>query len=215
MSVNVGAQVPRRGNAFSRWLGRTVLALMGWRLEGEIPNLPKMVMIGAPHTTNMDGVIAIATLSALGLRASTMIKDTAFAGPLGIILRFFGAIPVNRRSPKGIVEQSIDQFNSHPQFILLIAPEGTRHAAENWKRGFHLVASGAQAPVLAAAINYSAKIVTFGPPQTTTGDYEADLRSLLAFYARHAVARYPEKMSRPMAEALGQTWQPKPRPHAK
>lgn len=205
MTPVLGPQVPRRGNAFSRWLGRTILRLMGWRLHGSLPDLPKMVLIGAPHTSNVDGVIAMAALTALGIRAGTMIKDTAFRGLLGVVLRWFGALPVNRRSPKGIVEQTIDVFRSQPQFVLLIAPEGTRSAAADWKRGFHHVARGAGVPIVPAAIDYRAKRITFGEP-LAAADFDDDMRTLMQFYGRHSVARHPERLSRPIAEALGLPW---------
>ncbi len=208
MTPVIGPQVPRRGNAFSRWFARLVLRLMGWRFVGEVPDLPKMVLIGAPHTSNMDGVLALATLTAMGIRAGTMIKDTAFHGLLGVLLRWFGALPVNRRSPKGIVEQTVDVFRAQSQFVLLIAPEGTRSAAADWKRGFHHVARGAGVPIVPAAIDYQRKRVTFGAP-LTAGDYEADFRTLMTFYGAHSVPRHPERTSRPVAEALGLRWQPK------
>ncbi|MCB1523679.1 MAG: hypothetical protein KDJ23_06245, partial [Rhodoblastus sp.] len=78
--TTVGEGVARRGNGLSQWLGRAMLRLMGWTVQGPIADVPKMVMIGAPHTSNMDGVLAIATLTAYRLRAGTMIKDTAFKG---------------------------------------------------------------------------------------------------------------------------------------
>lgn len=194
----VGPEVPRRGGAFSRGLGRLFLRLLGWRVEGVVPNLPKMVWIGAPHTTNWDGVLAIATLLALGVDASTMIKDSIFKGPMGWLLRALGAIPINRASPKGVVEQSIDQFNARQRFILLIAPEGTRDGAEDWKRGYYRIAEGAQVPVLPAAIDYPAKRITLGPTLTPTGDYAADFAQLLDFYRRLGVARHPERLSKPL-----------------
>ncbi len=194
----VGPQVPRRGGGFSRGLGRLFLRLLGWRVAGAIPDLPKMVWIGAPHTTNWDGVLAIATLLALGVDASTMIKDSAFKGPLGVLLRALGAIPINRASPKGVVEQSIDQFSARQRFILLIAPEGTRDGAEDWKRGYYRIAEGAGVPVLPAVIDYPAKRITFGPPLTPSGDYEADFATLLAFYRRLGVARHPHRLSKPL-----------------
>lgn len=206
MTRVLGPQVPRRGNAFSRGLARVLLRLMGWRLDGQLPDLPKMVLIGAPHTSNMDGVVALAVLTALGIRAGTMIKDTAFRGLLGVLLRWFGALPVNRRSPKGIVEQTIDVFRSQPQFILLIAPEGTRSAAAEWKRGFHHVARGAGVPIVPAAIDYCEKRITFGAP-VTPGDYDSDFRALMAFYGAHSVPRHAQRTSRPVAEALGLPWQ--------
>jgi hypothetical protein len=207
MTLVLGPQVPRRGNFFSRALARTLLHLAGWRLHGQLPDLPKMVLIGAPHTSNMDGVIALAVLTALGIRAGTMIKDTAFRGLLGVLLRWFGALPVNRRSPKGIVEQTVDVFRSQPQFVLLIAPEGTRAGAPEWKRGFHHVARGAGVPIVPAAIDYRRKRITFGAP-LMPGDYDADLRTLMAFYGAHSAPRHPERLSRPVAEALGLPWQP-------
>jgi 1-acyl-sn-glycerol-3-phosphate acyltransferase len=206
MSLTIGPQLPRRGNACSRWLGRVVLRAMGWRLQGAVPNLPQMVLIGAPHTTNMDGVIGITTLIALGLRAGTMIKDSAFKGLLGGLLRWLGAIPVNRKSPKGVVEQSVDAFANSPKLLLLIAPEGTRYGTAEWKRGYYLIASKAGVPVLPAAADYQSKIITFGPPLVPTGDYAADFAVLLKFYAEHGRARHPQRLSKPLCEASGQVW---------
>lgn len=207
MSLPIGSKVPRGGNAFSRWIGRSFLRLLGWRIEGAIPDLPKMILIGAPHTSNMDGVLGIATLVALGLKAGTMIKDSAFKGVMGPILRGFGAIPINRRSPKGVVEQSVDAFTSREQLLLLIAPEGTRHSAVEFKRGFYHIAVGAKVPVLPAAANYKTKVVTFGPPMTPSGDYAADLQVLIDFIAGFGSPRHPERLSKPICEKLGQTWQ--------
>lgn len=206
MTVQVGASVPRRGNAFSRGLGWMVLRAMGWRVLGSVPDLPKMVIIGAPHTSNMDGVVSFAVLTALGLRAGTMVKDSAFRGLTGVLLRWLGALPIDRRSAKGVVEQTVDAFNSRPAFLLLLAPEGTRSAAPEWKRGFYHVARGAGVPVLPAAIDYARKRVTFGTPLYAGGDYEADLQRLLAFYAAHSAPRHPPRLSRPLCQAQGRQW---------
>lgn len=208
MSLTIGANVPRRGNFFSRGLARVLLRLMGWRLEGTIPDLPKMVVIGAPHTTNMDGVIGLGTLMALGLRAGTMIKDSAFNGVMGVLLRWLGAIPINRRSAKGVVEQSVDAFNDNEKFLLLIAPEGTRSNATEWKRGYYHIALGAKAPILPAACNYRKKIITFGPTVMPSGDYPADLKRLLEFYRDYGSPRHPERMSKPLCDVMGVKWQP-------
>ncbi|MES2490354.1 MAG: lysophospholipid acyltransferase family protein [Pseudomonadota bacterium] len=208
MSLPIGTQVPRRGNAFSRTLGYLILRLMGWRLAGAIPNVPKMVLLGAPHTSNMDGVIGLSTLFALGIRASTMIKDSAFKGVVGSMLRWMGAIPINRRSAKGVVEQSIDAFNNNPKMFLLIAPEGTRSNAEEWKRGFYHIAHGAQAPILPAACDYKKKIITFGPAVMPSGDYAKDLQTILEFYRDYGVACHEELMSKPICDIKGIQWTP-------
>lgn len=206
MNLRLGPQVPQRGNAFSRWFGKTVLRLLGWRVGGSIPDVPKMVLIGAPHTTNFDAVVAFAILMGLGLRASTMVKDSAFRGFTGVLLRWLGATPINRNSPKGVIEQTVDAFAASPQFVLLLAPEGTRAAAAAWKRGFYHVAAGAQVPIVPAAIDYDGKRVTFGPAVTPGGDYDADLRRILEFVAGHSSPRHPERLSKPIAELQGREW---------
>jgi 1-acyl-sn-glycerol-3-phosphate acyltransferase len=206
MTVKLGPSVPRRGNAFSRWFARTLLRLMGWRLEGAIPDLPKMVMIGAPHTSNMDGVVSFITLFAVGLRAGVMIKDSAFKGAFGGVLRWLGAVPIDRKSPKGVVEQTVDAFARQPQFVLLLAPEGTRGAAPEWKRGFWHVARGAGVPVVPAAIDYGRKRIRFGEPLSPGADYAADFARILAFYAAHSAPRHAERLSRPLCEAQDRPW---------
>lgn len=199
----VGDRLPRRGNAFSRGLGALFLRLLGWRIDGEIPNLPKSVWIGAPHTTNWDGVLGLATLMALGVQASTMIKDSAFKGPMGALLRWFGAIPINRSSPKGVVEQSVDQFDQRKRFVLLIAPEGTRDGAADWKRGYYRIAEAAGVPIVPVSIDYPARRILFSPPLMPSGDYDADFATLIAFYRTTGVARHPARLSKPLQPPPG------------
>lgn len=206
MDLKLGPRVPQRGNAFSRALGRCALRLMGWRIQGTLPDLPKMVLIGAPHTSNYDGLVSFAVITALGLRAGTMIKDSAFRGPMGIVLRWLGAVPVNRRSPKGVIGQTIEVFQQQPQFVLVIAPEGTRAAARDWKKGFHHVALSAGVPIVPAAADYQRKLVIFGPPLTPGNDYDADFATLMTFYRDHGVPRHARLLSRPLAQAQGKPW---------
>ncbi len=210
MTVNVGPLVPRRGNGFSRWLGRLTLRMIGWKLVGEVPNEPKMVMLGAPHTTNFDGVLAIATLISLGLDAKTMIKDSAFKGLLGKFLLWAGAVPINRKSPKGVVEQSVDALTSRPKMLLLLAPEGTRSAALEWKRGFYHIALAAKVPILTAACNYQTKLISFSPALMPSGDYAVDLARILQFVHENSYPRHPERLSKPLCELRGRKWQAVP-----
>ena len=62
----VNEDVPRMGNALSRGMAEGVLKLMGWKVTGEFPQEKKLVYIGAPHTSNWDLVIALASMQAVG-----------------------------------------------------------------------------------------------------------------------------------------------------
>lgn len=206
MSITIGSRAPRRGNAVSRWLGRSALRLMGWRHAGAIPDEPKFVLIGAPHTANFDGVIAILSLIALGLDARTMIKHSAFRGPLGWFLTWSGAVPIDRSSPKGTIEQTVDALGQGQQMVLLLAPEGTRSSAPEWKRGFYHIAAGAKVPIVVAVCNYRTRVITFGPPLWPSGDYPSDFERILDFVHEHGYPCHPERLSKPLCERSGRTW---------
>lgn len=195
--VEVGAQVPRRGNGFSRWLGRSVLRLMGWRITGEMPNLPKVVVIGAPHTSNRDGLIGMATVLALGLRISLMAKHTLFRWPLGGFLRWLGVIPIDRDQAGGVVALSLEKFREKEKLFLGIAPEGTRHAAAEWKTGFYRIAREAGVPILAAVFDYGKKELRLALTLMPGEDRETDLERILSCYRGITPAR-PDRLSAPL-----------------
>lgn len=176
--------------------------MLGWSVQGELPDVPKMLIIGAPHTSYMDGVIGFAVLMALGLRATTMVKHTAFKGPLGLALRCCGAIPIDRDRPNSMPAQAIAAFKGNTQMIMLIAPEGTRHGANEWKRGFYRIAQRAEVPIVPAICNYKHKFIRFEAPVKTNGDYEAQLSALLNLYGEFGAPLHPLRLSRPMREAL-------------
>lgn len=200
MVPQLGPRVPQRGNRFSRWLGRCVLRACGWSIVGNMPDQSRFVIIGAPHTSNLDGVFGLAAMLALGLRATIMIKDSAFWWPLGSLLRWFGAIAVDRSSPKGLVEQTIDAFERRPQMVLLVAPEGTRKAARSFRSGFHRIAVGAAVDIVPAAVNFKRRVFVVGPALTPGDDYQADLQQLLAFFGQNGHPCRSRNLSWPLRD---------------
>ncbi len=80
-------------NPFAETLGRCVLKLMGWRVEGQLPALDKFVMIGAHHTSNWDFVVFIAAKFVLRVNARWFGKHSIFRWPFRGILRRWGAFP--------------------------------------------------------------------------------------------------------------------------
>ena len=179
----LGPAIPRRGSALMRAVGRAVLALLGWRVEGEVPNLPKFVVAVAPHTSNWDFVVGAAAMFALDLRLAFIGKHTLFRGPLGVLMRWMGGLPVDRSSPHGVVAESVRAFSHAERRILAIAPEGTRKRVPQFKSGFLQIARGAGVPVVLAALDYQARCVRFGPTFEPGEDIEAERRKTEAFFA--------------------------------
>ena len=175
--------VPRVApNRFSRWLGRTVLRLGGWRLVGQFPDLPRGVLIGAPHSSNWDGVWGFAAKLALGLDIKILGKHQLFWGPLAPLMRWLGIIAVNRSAARGVVEQLAARIGEADRFWLGIAPEGTRKPVAQWKTGFWKIAHAARVPVLPVYFHYPDKVIGIGPAFTTSDDIDADLARLRDWY---------------------------------
>ena len=174
--------LPRRGNAASRFLGRATLAAAGWRIEGELPDRAKLVVIVAPHTSNWDFVIGIAAVFALGLRVRFLGKHTLFRPPLGWLMRWLGGTPVVRESPQGAVAQAAAMMSSEPSMVLGLAPAGTRTRGTPWRSGFWHIALATRAPILPVAFDGGRQAIRIFSPFETSGDYEADLAALLSLY---------------------------------
>lgn len=192
----MGDGPPRRGNAFGRWVGRTLLGLGGWSIEGAVPDIRKCVTIAVPHTSNWDFYWSICAVFALGLRFDWIGKHTLFRKPFGSFMRWLGGTPVRRDATRGRVEQVVDIIERNDRYFLGIAPEGTRGATGHWKTGFYHVALGAAVPILLGYIDYDRKVVGLGPTFDPTGDLDADLAAIGAFYA-DKTPRHPENFSPP------------------
>jgi len=175
-------RVPRRGNVLSRTLARGLLALFGWRVDGEFPDRPKMVAIVAPHTSNWDFVVGILVVFALGLRVRFLGKHTLFNPWLGWLMRWLGGTPVIRDTPQGAVADAAEMIAREERILLGIAPEGTRRRGTPWRSGFYNIALAAKVPILPAAFDYGRRSLRLFPLFEPTGNYEADLAKLQALY---------------------------------
>jgi len=186
----------RFSRRFSRWLGRTLLRLGGWRMRGAFPDVPKLVIIVVPHTSNWDGFWGLAAKAALGVEIRVLGKAQLFWWPLGALLRWLGAVPVERSKPHGVVAQAVELIEHSERCWFVLAPEGTRKRVTQWKTGFWKIASAAAVPILTAYLHYPDKIIGIGEVFVPGDDMQADLRALQEWY-RPWIGRYPENMALP------------------
>lgn len=190
----VGPNVQRAHGPVAAAIGRFMIAVRGWRIEGEFPDIKKMVLIVAPHTSNWDFLTGIWVKLAMHIGGRFVGKHTLFRGPFGIFMRWLGGVPVDRSAPAGFVGETVRAMREADRMTLVIAPEGTRKRVEKWKSGFYRVALEAKIPILLAAFDYSRKVVCFFPPVIPTGDYEKDL-ALIRSHLRQEMAQRPENYS--------------------
>lgn len=165
-------------------ISRLILRLMGWEVETPAPSIPRYVGLAVPHTSNWDGLLLVLTTRAAGLNVRWLIKSDWTRSPLGPLLRWTGAIGVDRSGPKSMVPAMIEAFHQTDELFLMIPPEGTRSYAEHWKSGFFHIAKGAAVPVVPCYLDFGRKRAGFGPPIMLTGDARTDMDAIRAFYAR-------------------------------
>lgn len=195
--LNLGPLVPRRGNRLSQWIGLILMHLIGWRMRGEFPNVPKGMLVIAPHTSNYDGVVSVAAILALRLQLFFFVKDSAFIWPFGGLMRWFGAVPVDRESSRDMVGFTTSKYSSKDALMLAIAPEGTRKSSPAWKTGFYWIAHHAGVPLIMVSFDYSKKEVVILGSLSPTGNIEQDLPLIIGSF-KGMVPRHPDRLSAPL-----------------
>lgn len=179
----VPPNLPRRRNLLTRLLGRTLFAVTGWRIQGELPDETKLVAIVAPHTSNWDFVVGIAAVFALELRVRFLGKHTLFNPWLGWLMRWLGGTPVVRDTPQGAVSEAAEFVAREPRVLLGLAPTGTRTRGAPWRSGFYRIALAARVPILPVAFDFPNRAIRIFPVLVPCGDYDSDLRQLQELYA--------------------------------
>ena len=172
-------------NTLLRWLSVGFLRLTGWKVVGTLPaHAVKSVLIAAPHTSNWDLPYTLMVAFALRLNVYWMGKTSLFNPPFRGVMMWLGGIPVDRSQSTNLVAASSAAIiRATGALQLIVPPEGTRSGTRFWKTGFYYIAQGAGVPIVMAYLDYEKKVGGLGPIFQTTGDIEADMASIKAFYA--------------------------------
>jgi len=187
------------------WMILRFFRAMGWTATAVRPLPRKAVIIAAPHTSNWDFIYYIGLTRELGIETSFMAKRQLFQWPLGNFMREMGGVQVNRESGGNYVQAMIDEFNRRDDFLLTIAPEGTRSAVGQWKTGFYHIALGAKVPLIIGMMDYAKKTGGLGVAFMPTGDYAADMARVEEFY-RSTTPRHPDKAMKSIVNASVQSF---------
>ena len=165
-----------------KWLAYRYWRLRGWRFLGELPDRDKLIVIGAPHTSNWDFVLYLAALHAYRLKPRFIGKHTLFRWPFGYFFRALGGMPVDRTKPGGVVGQVVSAFEAADRMTLVMAPEGTRGSASHWKSGFLQMSEASGVPVVLAGVDGANRHVEIGPMLTPDGDTASFMNRVRAFF---------------------------------
>ncbi len=179
-----------------RAICKLILKMLGWKTLNGVAPSKKAIIIGVPHTSAWDFVIAYFYYTSVGGKTYFVIKKEFFFWPLGPILKRMGGIPINRSKGTSVVKQIIHEMNSRDEMHLSITPEGTRKRNKRWKAGFHTIAKATGATVYLGLFDFGRKEIGWVKPFDLTDDAEADIRRMKAFYREWGlVARHPDQFT--------------------
>jgi len=150
------------------------LRAAGWRIEGTVADEPKLVIVGAPHTSYYDFVLAKLTAAAVGVRFSWVGKKSLFPRPVAPLVKWLGGIPVDREASEGFVGAMVTEFRRRDHFYLALMPEGGLRKRTRWRTGFYYIASAAEVPILLIAFDWGRRTLRIGPMLHPGGDLTAE-----------------------------------------
>jgi 1-acyl-sn-glycerol-3-phosphate acyltransferase len=165
--------------AFCTWWFR----LKNWGFEGSLPEIPKYVIVVAPHTSNWDFIYGVAARNILKTDIKFIGKAELFKFPFKNFFLSLGGIPVNRKQRANAVAAIADYFNKSEQFILALSPEGTRSKVDSLRSGYYHIARSAGVPRVFVGIDYRTRRFVISAPAEPAADWgkeEEDARSFFA-----------------------------------
>ena len=202
--IKVPEKIPQKKRIILGPLSRFLLKIFKWDITGEIPNLSKMVLIGAPHSAMRDAWYGLLTVLALDLKVTfygaswiftrlpsliTFSKNLDKLGipwPLGwlqkIILIRLGGVPVYRVNSRGTIKAAIEKFSTMDNYLLLIAPEAGTELVPKFRSGFYYLAKELNIPYVPVEIDFKNRAFNIRSPENVTSSFEEESKKIISIF---------------------------------
>lgn len=180
--------------AIKKFIFSQIFKIWGWKVEGKLPDLKKYLIVVAPHTSNWDFLIGYSYKHTIeGFNPNFLAKKELFNVPiLGSFIKSAGGYPVVRSKKMGLVDQVAKIYKETEEFIMTVAPEGTRSHSPNWKTGFYRIAEKANIPIVKVGFDYGKMRMVIADPFFVSGNIEKEMEEIVAFF-RQFTGKFPEK----------------------
>lgn len=168
---------------------------MGWKVVSDFPNIPKSVIIMAPHTSYRDAVIGKLVLNSFKIKTALLTYYEYFFFPLNIGLKILGCVPVGSKGHNSIVE-AVDILKKEENIHVVICPEGQLKPTDRWNPGFYYMAVKAEVPIVIGYLDYKKKEAGLKGVINDISDKESVFKIVSECYTG-VTAKYPEKFELP------------------
>lgn len=169
-----------------------ILDLLGWKINGEFPDIKKSIVIFAPHTSYWDGLYGKLYLMNLGINYKFLTKKEFFKFPMKYFFKAFGSIPVYKN--KEYINQIAELFDKNKELHVVLSPEGQLAKTDHWKKGFYYMAKEANIPILVGYIDYEKKEIGIKGVINDTSNMRETFIEILNMY-KNVKAKYPENFA--------------------
>ncbi|MGB3710229.1 MAG: 1-acyl-sn-glycerol-3-phosphate acyltransferase [Erythrobacter sp.] len=196
----------RKPTLLSRIVRRAIIGIYhakGWKVAtGGLPDIPKYLIVGSPHSSNWDFVFFVGATARRGVKPGFMGKHTLFEGVMGNFMYDMGGVPVDRSKRANYVEQVAAEFSRRDRLALVMAPEGSRNSDGEWRSGFWHIARAAQVPIVATWVDPGAHRLGFSEPFMPGDSYGRDLAHIAEFLRKHRPEYSRYKVLEAQAQAV-------------
>ncbi len=176
-------QLPRHGRVLLPKIARWLYKVLGWTFINDLPNVKKLIIIGAPHTSNWDILPAGMVIYGLDIAPTLLAKDRLFKWPIvrGFI-ESIGGKPIQQSGKQSYTQRYQQLLETEDKIVLAISPEGTRKKTEQWRTSFLYLTYATGVPVIGATLDIANKTIRLSKQFEFCGDIEQDMLQVKRYF---------------------------------
>ena len=172
-----------------------MLLLWRWRIVGKLPNIPKYVLIVAPHETAWEVPLgwAVGKIQNPPPYKFLMKIEISRYPFIGWLMGKMGGVTVDRKNEyheRGTkpnrIKEMIEFLTTSKTGVVAIAPEGTRKVTDKrekkWFHGFYTIALRSNVPIVMGLFDHNKKLMIISNPYYLTGYVSQDLEIIRKWY---------------------------------
>ncbi len=174
--------------------GYILLKILGWKINGEFPDIKKSIIIFAPHTSYYDAVYGKLLFNELGIKYMFLSKKELFYFPMNIFMKWFGSVPVRGVTGENAIYQVTKMLQEEESLHIILSPEGAFAKVTKWDKGFYYMAWRAKVPIIVGYLDYQKKEIGIKGIIDNLENLNTVMLQINTMY-KGVTAKYPENFS--------------------
>lgn len=174
--------------------GFILMEILGWKISGEFPDIPKSIVIFAPHTSYYDALYGKLCFNELGIKHKFLSKKELFYFPMSVFLKYFGSMAVRGVKGENAIYQVAKMIHKSESLHIIISPEGAFAKVTKWDKGFYYMALKAKVPIIVGYLDYQKKEIGIKGIIDDLENLNTVMLQINTMY-KGVAAKYPENFS--------------------